>query len=1537
MRNCLLAWCFKRADAEIWQIEGRWRRCALERTEDGGLPLRRVREPLPVPAVRAEAVAAQQVAPAPAHILRGASRHSHRLKPNQLFLFSNRRSTQTRFNPLPVNPDSRIPHADTTHQVRRSNEKGVDITVGAVGFFHISDLRVEFLDGPIERVVVGDLLYTGRLLTLLAWLFEFVGKRARGVRLRDHIDDETANGGAEGADTAVRDGDSSPKHSTSAGAFIARSRSLARQSSTVSSNNATSTSVTSPLRASLGSPTGPHASRTSEAGTGGGAGVDGGGDPFDEDEPVREPSRSRSSGGGMMNLNVPVLVAGLRVTLRPVSSGATKPNKGEGDTGKQGGGGEDDGDNTKKKGAGHLAWSTWQLLKNAATFIKVTVTDVSIDARNLNNASLRGVHTARRAVLAATTAFKGRGLTLTALTERIAVGAEDVSDTVTHSCSRTAVRGYLLDGRVDISARYSARERRAVCVGVELDVGDLDVETNAGGGGGVSQTFTSSLARDDDEEGAGAATFSSNSTTVASRLEFLPATVSCRLGRVRVRRSARADSIGDGSIDRPLVGVAADLSVRCVRQTKEERVARHRRKNRSLFPDKETIAKLTARSTVEARWRSLDVHTTEHENGIDDTFGDVTESEKEPEARSRCGESVFTARFPLVKSNGPKTVVPKATVRAEVRRADGCNHPALVRAVASAVRSTGGFQKKPSRKVGLDGKKERASKPCEWTCDARLHFVDGVRLRAHDGDRGVVGEWHARRWELSEDDLALFGESRRVGIEGSEEIRSPGSKLSPSISSAVEGLRVALSPVDTVADPRARHTRALRPVLSAERFGWSKGPVSPPPPSPGSWAERDDDSKGGDGNTGSLDRSATAGSYARDVELMGATIELTCGDAAALDRSWRRTMESLAGSFSEVKRVQSDVPVGGVKNDDEDDAAGESNGPKTPVSTAVTLIDVCARIHADMPTRGHPDVDVTYAPSIPTNSKCALELTVPLSTVSSTDGGTRGGSGWRLETSGWYVTYHDGVCTDADPSADINGVHPAQFADGSETAPGGFNSSSKGRPEMRAENGTVRVLTVEHGAIDHSFETDTTTVSGDGVWGFWQPDAHFMAQEAAAAMNAVSSARKDPEAFNAAGLSEAKDKKSLERRGGVGLDLSRVTFAFDVTAGGAVTLSAHGLTSDNIAAAIRASKPSIAVNGYPVCSSESAEVTFGGDIENDGGKVLPALGETSTSVCDSPDRKRVRLTVGPDTRLVLPWGLDLGDAEAALDAGYAAFVSVGGSPFANSSSSSKSTRAPHREVPLEFTLEAVGTLRADAFDSPLARCVRGKSAVLGPALASARAAEAAKTQGSKSSEKQSAYEARVAAYVNACVAAAAEGAVSYPNGSCANVTVTTIGTDSNNQRAVYHESAARVTIEGGFKSTFVVGGYRSSNSDLDAARSLDELNAVQASPSERAAKRADAPWSDNVRLRVSQAARIRIDARDVSVDLPLSPAPVFRCGRFLVEGFVATARQATVGIPGCPPPLPLPVGRRRFGSRITAPPAREAVHGYRRDPGTPRR
>ena len=187
-------------------------------------------------------------------------------------------------------PSPRLPRvSNQSRQVRRSGERGVDITVGAVGFLHVRDVVVRFHDGPIERVVVGDLLYTGQLLTLLAWLFEFVGKRARGVRLRDAIDDETSR-----ATTAARDepfdgtGAQSSPVAPSAGAFIARSRSLARQSS---SNPASSFD---PPPGSTDNPGRP--SRASAEG-------------------ARDRFGTAGASGTIMNLNVPVLAAGLRVKL----------------------------------------------------------------------------------------------------------------------------------------------------------------------------------------------------------------------------------------------------------------------------------------------------------------------------------------------------------------------------------------------------------------------------------------------------------------------------------------------------------------------------------------------------------------------------------------------------------------------------------------------------------------------------------------------------------------------------------------------------------------------------------------------------------------------------------------------------------------------------------------------------------------------------------------------------------------------------------------------------------------------------------------------------------------------------------------------------------------------------------------------------------------------------------------------------------------------------------------------------------------------
>ena len=68
-----------------------------------------------------------------------------------------------------------------------TNARGVTIHVGSVGFLHVSDVLVTFASGPIESVRVDDVLYTGQMVTLLTWLYEFASKRLRGVRLRDGL------------------------------------------------------------------------------------------------------------------------------------------------------------------------------------------------------------------------------------------------------------------------------------------------------------------------------------------------------------------------------------------------------------------------------------------------------------------------------------------------------------------------------------------------------------------------------------------------------------------------------------------------------------------------------------------------------------------------------------------------------------------------------------------------------------------------------------------------------------------------------------------------------------------------------------------------------------------------------------------------------------------------------------------------------------------------------------------------------------------------------------------------------------------------------------------------------------------------------------------------------------------------------------------------------------------------------------------------------------------------------------------------------
>jgi hypothetical protein len=108
--------------------------------------------------------------------------------------------------------------------------------------------------------------------------------------------------------------------------------------------------------------------------------------------------------------------------------------------------------------------------------------------------------------------------------------------------------------------------------------------------------------------------------------------------------------------------------------------------------------------------------------------------------------------------------------------------------------------------------------------------------------------------------------------------------------------------------------------------------------------------------------------YTVDLELMGATLDVACGDVTALDANIAATVASLQASavkVSPLKAAASSSPsaaaaaeTAAMEEEHEgptvsagaagalDEAAGKP--PKRITTTAVTLIDICVRAHTVM-------------------------------------------------------------------------------------------------------------------------------------------------------------------------------------------------------------------------------------------------------------------------------------------------------------------------------------------------------------------------------------------------------------------------------------------------------------------------------------------------------------------------------------------------------------------------------------------------------------
>ena len=273
-----------------------------------------------------------------------------------------------------------------------------------------------------------------------------------------------------------------------------------------------------------------------------------------------------------------------------------------------------------------------------------------------------------------------------------------------------------------------------------------------------------------------------------------------------------------------------------------------------------------------------------------------------------------------------------------------------------------------------------------------------------------------------------------------------------------------------------------------------------------------------------------------------------------------------------------------------------------------------------------------------------------------------------------------------------------------------------------------------------------------------------------------------------------------------------------------------------------------------------------------------------------------------DARAALPWGLDFGDFQQALSMGVDALRAVGGlGPF-DPIDRDPSTNAT------EFTFRVVGSLVAEVHDSPLARCLRGKAALLAPALAASRAedaeedAELVTERKTRPAPFKRARRDRGKAYDERVAEPRSRG------GSRGGVRVGRVHGGRGRGGGRRGEPRARRAIRR--RRVFVHVSRRGRNrgdgvvaARGDIARHRRRKHSTNFSRRRRrrsatprdARARADAPWSNDVRLRVLRAADIAFDLRDVALDVPLAPAPLFRAKYAKIRGPVVVARQMDLG------------------------------------------
>lgn len=565
----------------------------------------------------------------------------------------------------------------------------------------------------------------------------------------------------------------------------------------------------------------------------------------------------------------------------------------------------------------------------------------------------------------------------------------------------------------------------------------------------------------------------------------------------------------------------------------------------------------------------------------------------------------------------------------------------------------------------------------------------------------------------------------------------------------------------------------------------------------------------------SVARSETDGDA---VEIDGMTVDIDMDAARNLSDKFDRIAQSVKATASAAKRDK----VGVTKSQETADAK----------LLRVIAVDTALRARCVMSP---------YATSgtIPSNSRgdkssaCALEFLCPLAEVS------RIGSEVNIAAGGFTISMFDSIEQQRRAESDLK----------EDTWNPRIDYESISLESNRAMLVGSFAVQVDDAKEKH------VKVSVEGIEFDWEPDAHFLVLKLAKLAKAARTPVKAPSI-------EVVKSKEPKSKPIVSLDARRVHGSIFVTPGACAQIFIDALDVHPSEKRFRAQDIKFGMNGHTITSCGLLAVEPG-ECDSSRAHVKALVHETGEAILT---RHNLNVTC-ENARLILPAGLDLGDAMQAMIAGEQAFRDVVTEGEASTVKKGRISLAPHEpsvntSTPFkpanEMNVRVTG-LQIDVEDSNrLERFLRARQAALGASVAGATL---------KTSTEDALRE------------------------------VASIFLQHKDFMSTGGGNALHVDV-GEIRAVSVWGGGKGDG---------DEVTVKSA----QLVRRVDAPYSDSVQLQIINAFTMRTSVTKVRMCIAdLNERPIFACDEATMSGAFVQARQHALRI--LDGQVPIAVGRRRW-------------------------